>query len=71
LRFTGYRVFDIVTALGLAGLGHFFMKSTPILPRSSSRRLGVCEGDTAPAMTTRWLAIYWQANLKLTSLGAR
>ncbi|OSN14115.1 hypothetical protein BV341_04691 [Pseudomonas syringae pv. actinidiae] len=50
---TGYRVFDIFTALGLAGLGRFVMKSTPMLPRSSSRRLGVCDGDTAPAMTTR------------------
>ncbi|EPN75806.1 hypothetical protein A221_26590, partial [Pseudomonas syringae pv. actinidiae ICMP 18801] len=53
LRLTGYRVFDIFTALGLAGLGRFVMKSTPMLPRSSSRRLGVCDGDTAPAMTTR------------------
>ncbi|WP_284404418.1 hypothetical protein, partial [Pseudomonas syringae] len=33
LRLTGYRVFDIFTALGLAGLGRFVMKSTPMLPR--------------------------------------
>ncbi|WP_155121832.1 hypothetical protein [Pseudomonas syringae] len=35
LRLTGYRVFDIFTALGLAGLGRFVMKSTPMLRRFS------------------------------------
>jgi hypothetical protein len=53
LRVIEYRFFDSLTALSLAGLGRFVMKSTPMLPRSSSMRLGVCDGDTAPAMATK------------------
>ena len=71
LRSTGYRVLDIFTALGLDGLGHFFMNSLPMLPRSSFNLRGVCEGDNTAAITTKWLAINWQANLKLISQGAR
>ncbi|MBL0584132.1 hypothetical protein, partial [Aeromonas caviae] len=33
LRFTGKRVFDIFTALGLDGLGRFSMNMTPMQPR--------------------------------------
>ncbi|MFM4782207.1 hypothetical protein ACEUCP_20450, partial [Aeromonas caviae] len=32
LRFTGKRVFDIFTALGLDGLGRFSMNMTPMQP---------------------------------------
>ncbi|MDE8808933.1 hypothetical protein P0C28_06595, partial [Aeromonas hydrophila] len=36
LRFTGKRVFDIFTALGLDGLGRFSMNMTPMQPRNSA-----------------------------------
>ena len=71
LRSTGKRVFDIFTALGLDGLGRLSRNILPMLPRNSSNLRGVWDGDNAPAMTASWLAINWQANLKLTSLGAR
>ena len=57
LRFTGKRVFDIFTALGLDGLGRFSMNMTPMQPRNSANLRGVWAGDNAPAITAIWFAM--------------
>ena len=57
LRFTGKRVFDIFTALGLDGLGRFLSNMTPMRPAAPANLRGVWAGDNAPAITAIWFAI--------------
>ncbi len=51
LRLTGYRVFDIFTALGRFGLGRLSIKRMDKSPRRLFRRFGVLPGDTALLIT--------------------
>ncbi len=51
LRLTGYRVFDIFTALGRLGLGRLSIKRMDKSPLRLFKRLGVLPSDNALLIT--------------------